>query len=123
MEKTLRTQSRSSWRRCRNAIVAAVALLCSATIRSTTAQILEPLLEFKVNSDSIIFRVATGGCTEKSDFSILAEPAGGQVHISLLRLNVDNCKGLFRQGVEIVFTRGELGLSPSDPIQVLNPVR
>ena len=44
-----------------------------------------------------------------------------KVFVTLWRREPDNCKGFFRGGIEIGFTREELGLAGDAIVQVTNP--
>jgi hypothetical protein len=97
---------------------ALVACLVYATsvigIVKAVAQQTEPVLGFRDADGELTFRVQSHGCTSKDDFEVRVSPHSAdtrQVTVGLVRKKQDNCKGFFREGAEIAFTRQELGLS------------
>ena len=99
-----------------------IALLLAG--RCAWAQGAETLLGFRQNEGHLIFRVVSHGCTGKPNFELTIEPylnGAHQVFVTLWRRVPDNCKGFFRNGIEVGFTREELGLPPDVIVAVTNP--
>ena len=83
----------------------------------------EDILGFHSDNDRLVFRVQTNGCTRKEDFAVNIRPSipdVNEISITLFRLRRDECKGFFREGTEIVFTRQELSLPQEARIRVTN---
>jgi hypothetical protein len=104
-------------------VSAAIGILVLVRLHSSAEEV-ETLLEFRVDERELIFRVMSHGCTNKSDFEVriathLADDR--EIFVTLLRRKWDPCKGFFRDGIEIVFTREELGLSSHVIVRITNP--
>jgi|HubBroStandDraft_4_1064222.scaffolds.fasta_scaffold15663_3 hypothetical protein len=83
----------------------------------------EPILGFRTIDNQIIFQVPSHGCTTKSSFDVHVTglpPNAKEVTITLVRTKPDECKGFFRDGTEIVFTRQELGLTSNVTVHPAN---
>jgi hypothetical protein len=101
-------------------VVATGALGVSA---SGIAETLERIIDVRVGSDRLTFVVESHGCTRKRDFHVRASrTADGNVLIALRRVRQDDCKGFFRDGQEIVFTRRELGIPAGAAVSLENRV-
>jgi hypothetical protein len=85
----------------------------------------EVLLDFKVDNETLMFRVFSRGCTYKSDFVLEITPGTPlipQFVITLRRLRLDPCKGFDREGKLIVFSKQELGLPRHSQIEMTNRI-
>jgi hypothetical protein len=83
----------------------------------------EHILGFRTIDNQIIFQVPSHGCTTKSSFDVhvmALPPNAGEVTVTLVRTKPDECKGFFREGTEIVFTRQELGLTSNVTVHPAN---
>src|SRR5690348_8389879 len=67
------------------------------------AGIAEPVLAFRTTGDAMTVRVQTGGCTSARDFHVGVERSNGEAHVTLTRMEPDNCKGFFPEGTELSF--------------------
>jgi hypothetical protein len=89
----------------------------SVLAASARAQDVETPLEVRLEGEKVVFRVVSHGCTQKEDFVVRKDshsPYGERgVILTLLRLRPDECRGFFRDGTEVAFSRQELGL-PSE---------
>jgi hypothetical protein len=106
-------------RKCVAALVGAATAACTAS--HLFAQQVEIPIEFRASGQNLVFRVNTHGCTHKSDFVVDIEPnqtSSDIIVVTLVRLHPDRCKGLFREGKEINFTRQELRLPPRVTITI-----
>lgn len=85
----------------------------------------EPILGWHVEDNGdLVARVRSGGCTTKASFDPFVE--GGpswDFDVELIRVHPDHCEAFFPNGVEVTFTREDLGLPRGARIQVINPVR
>lgn len=81
---------------------------------------LEPLMAVRSEPGGLTIRVASGGCTTRSDFVFYAERRHGTVSVAFARKHVDACK---TPGVaEVTFGWDDLGFEPATPIFLLNPI-
>ena len=79
-------------------------------------------MAFRAEDSTLIFRVATGGCTTADDFRVDVESVDSRhVAITLHRLRADTCKAFIPEGVEIRFERTALGIPPGHVIVIRNP--
>ena len=99
-------------------------ILASSTSLTITGQELEPLLGFRSSGDDFVFQVQSHGCTNKENFDVQVARSldAGSATVTLVRRKSDECKGFFRNGVELKFTRQELGISKNTAVQPGNPV-
>lgn len=107
---------------CRTAVLA-FALASAATAGTSKV---EHVCNFRAKNTQLIFRVATGGCTQAEDFKLHKEvnpKAAGTVNLTLVRLKPDRCKGYFPKGTKITFDRRKLGIPASAKIELENPQR
>ena len=80
------------------------------------------LLGVPVVEDGLSFQVPTGGCTSKSSLQVRLQATNpGPVEIELVRVVPDECKGLFPEGINVVFTWTELGAARDRGAKILNP--
>ena len=120
----LRLQQRLSYRRASVSVACFVFAATSAIgIVQSVAQQTEQLLDFRDADGKLTFRVTSHGCTSKDDFEVRVSPHSAdtrQVTVGLVRKKQDNCKGFFREGAAIPFTRQELGLADDIAIKPEN---
>jgi hypothetical protein len=84
---------------------------------------LAELLAAEATQAGLSVTVPTGGCTNKSDFSIASGPvSNAQASIEIRRLRADTCKGNFPEGVKLVFTWDDLKLPPQTKLAIKNPI-
>ena len=98
--------------------------LASAATAGTSK--VEHVCDFRVKDAQLVFRVATGGCTEADDFKLrktVNPKAAGTVKLTLIRLKPDRCKGYFPEGTKITFDRQKIGVPASAKIELKNPQR
>ena len=88
--------------------------------------VVEPVLAWRQNAvGDLVVRVFSNGCTNKDSFDAVAtgSPAAGWAFdVMLTRYFPDTCEAILPQGVELVWTRDELGLPPSARMTLTNPV-
>jgi hypothetical protein len=85
--------------------------------------------ELSVGDGRIVFRVASGGCTDASSFVVDVEPAAEQTpgtphfQLTIRRTVPDRCKAFLPDGVEVTLELGrDAGLSGRYTVAVANPV-
>ncbi|MGY6627914.1 MAG: hypothetical protein ACXIVL_05310 [Oceanicaulis sp.] len=85
----------------------------------------EPVYDWRVDrTGDLVVRVASNGCTTRDSFVADVYGAGGQgwnFDVTLTRIHSDNCRALLPQGVELVWSRDELGLPQGAGLRVTNP--
>jgi hypothetical protein len=92
--------------------------------RDLGAVILEDL---SVTNGKIIFRTATGGCTDKASFQVRIKKEKGisdkapNYALTIERIKIDECKAFFPDGVLIEFNlEKDLGLKGDFTVSVTN---
>jgi hypothetical protein len=83
---------------------------------------LEPLYSAQAGRDALTIQVASSGCTAKADFAFYVERRGEAVSLAFGRKHVDACRSLAHGRTALAFTWDELGIGPSTPVFLLNPV-
>lgn len=83
----------------------------------------EAVLAFRATGTQLVFRVASGGCTEVEHFHLGVSRRNGRAEVTLTRLVPDTCKGDFPEGTEITFDYAEISLARDDVIRLRNAVR
>jgi hypothetical protein len=115
----------------RRALLGGLAAICcgAAVPRAETPSpptadlaLLEPLYAVNASRAGLTLRVASRGCTTKADFSFYVDRRSTVPTIVFGRKRVDACKADRVGGVDLAFSYAELGLSPEEPVVVLNPV-
>ncbi len=88
--------------------------------------VVEPVLAWRQNAGGdLVVRVFSNGCTNKDSFDAVATGsprAGWAFDVTLTRYFPDTCEAILPQGVELVWTRDELGLPASARLGLTNPV-
>ncbi|MNT05059.1 hypothetical protein D3C71_1393650 [compost metagenome] len=88
---------------------------------AASTEVLEAVRKVDFDGQRLNVVVGSNGCTEASSFEVKIrddEPA----ELSLIRRAPDLCKALVREGVTVSWTYAELGLTPGQPVRVLNPI-
>ena len=83
---------------------------------------LEPIHAAAFINDQAVFRVSSGGCTDRDDIEpVVTRVYGEDPVVTLRRINEDRCEAYVRDGVEVIWSFPELGLSPGQKVRVNNP--
>lgn len=82
---------------------------------------LEPIHAAAFIGDQAIFRVTSGGCTERDDIQPIVTLVDDEAVVTLRRMQDDYCEAYDEDGVEVVWTYEELGLTPGQRVRVNNP--
>lgn len=82
---------------------------------------LEPIYAAAVSADQAVFRVTSNGCTAKADIQPVVRRVGDSALITLRRLKDDRCTNVQLDGVDVIYSLEELGLTPTDRIEINNP--
>ena len=87
---------------------------------------LERLYSVRIEAGGVRVRAPSRGCTDKDSFDVVADRSGmsGQAYsVSFMRTKPDECSGPpLANGVQLFFSRSEIGLPPGVRIIVANPV-
>lgn len=83
---------------------------------------LEPLYAVQTGPRELVIRVASNGCTTKSDFAFYVERKGSAVTLAFGRKTLDPCRTIRPGHAELTFSYEELGLSAREPVFLLNPL-
>lgn len=114
-------------------VLASLVAACAST-RQETAEVrppivagqtmpgaLEPIYAAAVSADQAVFRVTSNGCTDKADIQPVVVKTGTEALITLRRVKDDRCDDVDLDGIDVIFSLEELGLAPSDRIEINNP--
>lgn len=82
---------------------------------------IEPIHAAAITRDQAVFWVSSNGCTSKQDVTPMVQRQGGEVVITLRRLEEDRCTRPLRDGVQLQWSFDELGLRPGSSVTVRNP--
>lgn len=82
---------------------------------------LEPIHAAAITRDLAVFWVSSNGCTDKDDLTPVIDRAGDGSTITLRRIDEDTCDHPMAEGVEIIWSFEELGLTPGERVRVNNP--
>ncbi|MDG2522679.1 hypothetical protein P7B02_14160 [Caulobacter segnis] len=84
-------------------------------------QALEPLAAASGGPEGLTIRMAAGACSSKTGIVFQVEMINGAAYVAFARRRVGGCLGE-TPGVEIVFSRQELGVPPQATLFLLNPI-
>ncbi|WP_019959602.1 hypothetical protein [Woodsholea maritima] len=77
----------------------------------------------EANGDLVV-RVRSSGCTNDASFEPYVEGGPGwDFDVELIRIHEDLCEAFFPNGVEVTYTRDDLGLPPGARLRLINPVQ
>jgi hypothetical protein len=82
---------------------------------------LEPIHAAAITRDLAVFWVSSNGCTDKSDLTPVVDQHGSASTITLRRIEQDECDTPVVDGVEVMWSFEELGLTPGSRVSVNNP--
>lgn len=82
---------------------------------------LEPIHAAAITRDLAVFWVSSNGCTDKADLTPVVDHAGAASIITLRRIAQDDCKTPIANGIEVIWSFEELGLTPGSRVSVNNP--
>ena len=82
---------------------------------------LEPIHAAAVIGDQAVFRVTTGGCTDRDDILPIVTVVDDEAIVTLRRMEDDFCQAYDPNGLELVWTFEELGLAPGQRVRINNP--
>lgn len=85
---------------------------------------LTPVLSWSDTGAGVRVRVPSNGCTTKDSFhtEVTGSAAGGwSFDLALIRVHEDACRAILPTGVELSWTKDELGLPDGAALRVVNP--
>ena len=82
---------------------------------------IEPIHAAAITRDLAVFWVSSNGCTDKSDLRPIVDHVGADSTITLRRIEQDECETPIADGVEVIWSFEELGLTPGSRVSVNNP--
>lgn len=83
---------------------------------------LEPIHAAAFTRDLAVFRVSSNGCTDRDDIRpVVTRLPDRDAVITLGRIADDDCKALDEDGIEMIWSFEELGLTPGEMVEVNNP--
>ena len=86
-------------------------------------ELLEPIYAVSATPAGLTVRVASSGCTTKSDFAFYVRRADAGTTIAFGRRQAERCKPRGTGGhVDLTFSYAELGVSADAPLTLLNPL-
>lgn len=84
---------------------------------------LATLYAASVDQHGIVIRAASGGCTGKDSFDVdVDQDSDASVMVSFTRTQDDVCQAMLPGGVELMYSRAELGIPAHARITVRNHV-
>ena len=82
---------------------------------------IEPIHAAAITRDLAVFWVSSNGCTDKDDLRPIVDHIGAASTITLRRIEEDDCEAPVADGVEVIWSFEELGLTPGSRVSVNNP--
>ncbi len=82
---------------------------------------IEPIHAAAITRDLAVFWVSSNGCTDKDDLRPIVGHMGADSTITLRRIEQDDCETPMADGVELIWSFEELGLTPGSRVSVNNP--
>ena len=83
---------------------------------------IEPVYAVSASREAITIRLASNGCTKKSDLTIAVAKNPSRSLLLIARKHPDTCRSFAAGHVEVVYSFAELGLDPNQPFALANPV-
>ncbi|MFN3815032.1 hypothetical protein [Brevundimonas sp.] len=83
--------------------------------------VLEPIHAAAIIADHAVFRVTSGGCTDRDDIQPIITLVDDEAVVTLRRMHDDYCQAYAEDGLELIWTFEELGLTPGQRVRINNP--
>ena len=110
----------------RQFVISAFALTGCASVgadrRPSDFAELEPLYRAEAGPDGMTISISSNGCTTKADVSFYVERWRRGVTQAFGRKPIDTCKSISAGRTDLNYSWAELGLNPTTPVRVLNPL-
>jgi hypothetical protein len=98
------------------------ALLLAGSAFAYAVPDIEPLYGVTAARRTVTVRLASNGCTKKSDLTAAVSKTAGRTLLLIARKHPDTCRSLAAGHAEVVYSFEELGLDPGQPFTLANPV-
>jgi hypothetical protein len=82
---------------------------------------IEPVYAVRVDQAGVTVRMASNGCTRKSDLTVAVAKTTARPLLLIARQHPDLCQAASR-AVEIAWTFQDLGLAADEPFNLANPL-
>ncbi|MFN7303998.1 MAG: hypothetical protein ACK5SU_04895 [Phenylobacterium sp.] len=83
---------------------------------------LEPVRLARIGPEGLSVEIASRGCDGRPDIVFHVERRRGIATVAIARRRLQTCRGGPPGWVEVAFSRDELGLTPGEPVFLLNPL-
>ena len=104
-----------------------LATLCLAAVLTSSGAAFaangEALLGLTTDWNGVTVQMDSGGCTDKSDFTVLVGEWNGFQTVEFIRLRADTCLSNRPHGTQLNFKYWELGIDGRRSFLIINPVQ
>ena len=83
---------------------------------------IEPIYGVEVGRQTITLRLASNGCTQKSDLTAAVAKSAVRPMLLIARKHPDACRSATAGRAIVVYSFKELGLDPDQPFTLANPL-
>ena len=83
---------------------------------------IEPVYGVSVGKQGVTIRLASNGCTKKSDLTVAVSKHPARPLMLIARKHPDTCKSFAAGRAEVVYSFEELGLEPGQAFSLANPL-
>ena len=87
-----------------------------------TVPAIEPIYGVIVGKTGVTVRLASNGCTKKSDLTMAVGKNPPRPLLLIARKHPDTCQSFAAGHAEVVYSFEELGLEPGQPFSLANPL-
>ncbi|MDB5460248.1 MAG: hypothetical protein JWO72_1989 [Caulobacteraceae bacterium] len=99
-----------------------MALAGAGSAAAYTVPPIEPIYGVTVGKEAITVRVASNGCTRKSDLTVAVAKNPPRPMVLIARKHPDTCRSVAAGHAEVVYSFEELGLDAGQPFALANPL-
>ncbi len=99
-----------------------IAALIAGPASAFTVPAIEPIYGVTVGKAGVTVRVASNGCTKKSDLTMAVGKTPPRPMLLVARKHPDTCQSFAAGHAEVVYSFEELGLQPGQPFSLANPL-
>lgn len=83
---------------------------------------IEPVYGVTVGKQGVTVRLASNGCTRKSDLTVAVGKSSARPLLLIARKHPDTCKSFAAGHAEVAWSFEELALEPGQPFSLANPL-
>ena len=102
--------------------IAAIALLPAGQALAYEIPPVEPIYAASLDKAGLTVVMASHGCTRKSDLTVAVAKNPPHPLVLIARKHPDTCQSGGTGRVEVMWSFGELGLDPRQPLSIANPL-